>query len=182
MVGREILEQLFDKKIITILRVFLDNPTKQYYLREIAKITKVSPATTMRILHKLKKSEIIDEIRLKKFKAYQLHEGETTQFLEDVVATKRSAVDEFIRQMKLVPGVDVVLLHGQELPEKANLLVIGKKIDVDLVYRSVMNVKERYNFTILHLILEPEQFEQMTHMGLYSGKKTVLYRRQNTMS
>lgn len=180
MVGREIVEQLFDKKLLSILRIFLDNPDKQYYLRELAKTTKVPPATTLRILRRLKRSEILDEIRIKKFKLYQLKaEGDSIHFLEEFLATKRSALDEFVRISRGIAGVDLILLHGKEQPEKANLLILGRTVDVEKIHRGVMEIKAKYNYTILQLILEPEQFEQMTQMGLYQGKKTVIYRRQN---
>jgi DNA-binding transcriptional regulator YhcF (GntR family) len=180
MVGREVVEQLFDKKLLAILRVFLDNPEKQYYLRELAKLTKVPPATTLRALRRLKKCEVVDEIRVKKFKLYQIKaEGETVRFLEEFLATKKSALDEFIRLSRSIVGVEMILLHGKETPEKANLLMLGRGIDAESVHRIVVEIKNRYHYTILQLILEPEQFEQMTQMGLYQGKKTVLFRRQN---
>jgi hypothetical protein len=43
---KRIVEALFDKKIIKILRLFINNPDKTYYLREISRITKVPPAST----------------------------------------------------------------------------------------------------------------------------------------
>jgi hypothetical protein len=38
-------------------------------------------------------------------------------------------------------------------------------------------IKEKYNFVVSPLILTSEQFEQMSVMGLYSGKEKVLFKK-----
>ncbi len=65
------LAQLIDKKILSILSVFGQNKKKPMYLREISKLSKISPATTFRILNKLCQKKIIAEIKVSKFKFYQ---------------------------------------------------------------------------------------------------------------
>ncbi|MFH1916112.1 MAG: winged helix-turn-helix domain-containing protein [Nanoarchaeota archaeon] len=177
MAGQDIIDALFDKKLLTILRFFINNPDKQYYLRELAKLHKIPPTTVFRILKRLKRTEVIDEIRIKKFKIYQLKPGEGTIFLTELLATKRTALEEFIQETRTIQGIDSILLHGQETAERASLLIIGTNIDVTAVQHAVLEIKRKYNYNILHLTLEPAQFEQMTTMGLYPGKKVVLYRR-----
>lgn len=177
MVGREVLDALFDKKLLTLLRFFLDNPEKQYYLRELAKLTKIPPATIFRLLKRLKNAGVIEEIKIKKFKVYQLKTSDTSAYLQDFMATKRSALDAFIAMVKEISGVDQILLHGQETPERASLLLIGNNIDTSAVQVAVSEVKRTYNYNILHLTLEPGQFEQMTAIGLYPGKRVTLFRR-----
>ncbi|MFH1073316.1 MAG: hypothetical protein V1743_07855 [Nanoarchaeota archaeon] len=173
-----ILDQLFDPKLISIMRLFFDSPEGQFYLREIAKTTKIPLASAFRIVKKLKKTEIINEIRLKKFKLYQLAQNENTYFLEQLIATKRTAIDDFVKRCRQIQGISVILLHGKESADKASLLIVGQNIDIEGVKRAVLDIKERYNFNIIHLTLEPGQFEQMTAMGLYPGKKVVLYKKE----
>jgi len=69
------LKTLIDDKIIRILKTFIKNKNKPMYLREIAKISQVPPATTMRILKKISTEKIIEEIKISKFKFYQYREN-----------------------------------------------------------------------------------------------------------
>ena len=64
----EILDNLFDVKKINILRFFLANPGKQFYLKEISDNVNVPIATTHRILKLLVKLEIIIETKISKLK------------------------------------------------------------------------------------------------------------------
>ena len=57
----ELLSDLFDQKIIGILKVFISNPNKQFYLKEISDGVNVPMASTHRILGKLTNLEIISE-------------------------------------------------------------------------------------------------------------------------
>lgn len=177
MTGKDVLEALFDKKLLDLLRFFLDNPEKQYYLRELAKLTKIPPATIFRLLKRLKNAGVIEEIKIKKFKIYQLKTSDTASYLQEFMATKRSALDAFIAIAKDIPGVDQILLHGQETAERASLLLVGTGIDTAMVQAAVIEIKRIYNYNILHLNLEPGQFEQMTAIGLYPGKRVTLFRR-----
>lgn len=75
------LKGLIDDKIIRIVEAFIKNKDKPMYLREIAKISKVPPATTMRILKKISDEKIIEEIKISKFKFYQYHENKQLEVL-----------------------------------------------------------------------------------------------------
>lgn len=179
MGDENILDLLLEPKLMALLRYFIDNPGKQYYLREIAKKVKVPPASALRILRRLCRIQVIEEIRIKNIKLYQLQSNEQTKFLDGIISTKKSALDEFIKLIQDIPGLDQVLLHGKESAEKASLLIVGRDVDVEQVKRAALDIKEKYKYDILYLTLEMAQFDQMTAMGLYPGKKVLLFSRQH---
>ena len=43
-----------------------------------------------------------------------------------------------------------------------------------------MRIKEKYNFSITHLVLTETQYEQMAAMNLYPGKKEMLLEKINS--
>lgn len=176
MEKKQIIETLFDQKVIKILRLFINNPLEEYYLREIAKITRVPPASTYRILNNMLDLELIEEHKNKHLKTYTLNEPNTRIFSE-LLEDKRSAIQEFTDFIKTVRGVDLVILHGKEEKDKASMLVVGSDIDREAIRVNTLEIKEKYKFNIIHLILAPDQYEQMLSMGLYPGKKVVLYTR-----
>lgn len=170
----KILEELFDKKTLAVLRLFSANPEKQYYLREIAKATRVPIATVFRITRKLVTMGVVSEIRIKKFKIYQYSTGKEAKFIDQLIEIRRGAVEEFIELIRSVDGIQQVILHGKKLKDKANILIIGTNVPVDPLKQAVARIKESVGFTIIYLILEPHQYEQMSQMGLYSDDRQVL--------
>ena len=178
MENLKILESLFDKKKLKVLKLFLQEKDKEFYLREVAKSTGVSIATTFRIIQKLASLNLIDVIIINKFKLYKLAQNDNTQFLESFLKEGKRIVQYFVEEIKKLPSVEAVILHGKETEEKANVLLIGEGINANEVKRICGLIKEQYNFTVSALSLTKEQFAQMSTMGLYSGEKKVLFKKE----
>lgn len=174
----KILEELFDKKTLSVLRLFSTNPEKQYYLREVAKATRVPIATVFRIVRKLVTMDVLQEIKIKKFKIYQYGTGKESKFVEQLIEIRRGAVEEFVELCRPITGITQVILHGKRLKDKAHVLVIGSDINRESLIAATAQIKDNYGFTIVYLILEPAQYEQMVEMGLYSADRQVLFERQ----
>ncbi len=176
MYNINLLEELFDQKMLRILRMFIANKDNQFYLREISKQCKVPVATTSRIIDKLLKLSLIKIIKIKKFKLYQLHtDNSNIRYLESFLREEKRILDFFLDAIKSMNGIISVIQHGEVLKDRANILVIGEGIDAAELKRIVAEIKEKYKFTISYLVLTEIQFRQMSTMGLYSGKKKVIF-------
>jgi len=171
------LQQLFGKNIIEILKLFLSDANKQYYLKEISEKTNVSMATTYRTLHKLVKLGILKEIKISKFKIYQLQQGEKASFLGGFIKQSVKVLELFVSQIRDMKDVHMVIQHGKSTEDRANLLIIGEQVDVAKIKVITADLKEDYSFTLSYLTLTPEQYNQMSEMGLYSGQKKILFER-----
>jgi predicted transcriptional regulator len=170
----EVLKELFDPKKIDVLKVFFANQEKQFYLKEISDSVKVPMASTHRILKRLVKAEIITETSISKFKVYQIAKNEKTQFLSTFIKISFKGVDEFVKRAKGIKGLRRIILHGKESDSRASILLIGDGIDDSVVKRIASEIKENHNYTITHMTLTEEQYDQMSNMGLYSGTKKLL--------
>lgn len=173
-----ILENLFDKKMLSILRLFLKNKDKKFYLMEIAKTAGVPIATTSRIMHKLVDLKLINIITISKFKLYIIAQSETTSFLESILKESKKILDYFIDEIRKIPGIEAIVLHGEESDERANILIIAEEVDPNIIRGICGVIKEKYNYTVSTLTLTKEQFIQMTSMGLYSGKKKIIFKNE----
>jgi DNA-binding transcriptional regulator YhcF (GntR family) len=173
----QLLAGLFDKKKMTIIKHLLDHQDQEFGVRELAKATRVAPATTHRILQTLLKMGLVEDKKIKQLKLYKLQKNKATTFLDELLAVKKSAIEEFVENVKGVPGIQEILQHGKATKEKVSLLVVGQNIDTAALSKVVGEIKERYKFTILHMALSPDQYAQMLSMGLYAGEKQTLYRR-----
>ncbi|MGV8087400.1 MAG: helix-turn-helix domain-containing protein [Candidatus Woesearchaeota archaeon] len=179
MDSQKILEGLFDKKMLTILKLFLKKKDQQFYLKEISKQTRVPLATTHRILNKLLESEIIEKTKIKHLKIYKLAENEKTKYLETVFEEKKTIIDEFLEYATKIDGIKTIMIYGREEKDKANLLIIGEGVDNSLIREIIIKIKEKYNFTLTHLVLTELQYEQMAAMNLYPGKKEIILEKTN---
>ena len=171
---KKILEALFDKKIIKILRLFVNNPEKKYYLREISRTVKVSPASTYRILLQIKTLELVNETKDKYLKTYSVNKNNMS-FFSDLLEDKKSALQEFIDVVSILSGLKMIIMHGSEEKDKASLLIVGQDVDQEVIRNKAFEIKEKYSFNIIYMVLSQIQYEQMVSMGLYPGKKIILY-------
>ncbi|MFP4567409.1 MAG: helix-turn-helix domain-containing protein [Candidatus Woesearchaeota archaeon] len=171
---KKVIETLFDRKIIKILRLFVNNPERQYYLREIARVTKVPPASAHRIILQLKELELIIEYKDRYLKTYVANEQNLTIF-SSILEDKKSAIQEFADFIKTVEGVDMAIQHGKEERDKVSVLIVGEGINQNLIRDRTNEIKEKYKFNIIYLLLSPIQYDQMASMGLYPGKKIILW-------
>ena len=62
----DVLEQLIDYKVVSVLKVLFSDKEKQFYLKETSEEAVVPMATTYRILQKLKGLSLLDEIKIDK--------------------------------------------------------------------------------------------------------------------
>ncbi|MFH0870635.1 MAG: hypothetical protein V1866_06295 [archaeon] len=177
MVSRNILDDFFDRKELAILKLFLYDDTDKFYLREIAKKTKVPVATTFRIVKKFKQIGVIEEIHIKKTKLYSLSQNKNTKLLSELFEEKRTILEEFVETVSQLAGAVMILMHGEEEKDKTNIIVLGTGIDTKTIKDKVGEIKEKYNFNIIELVLEPAQFTQMSSMNLFPNKKTILWER-----
>ena len=173
-VKREVLESLIAPSLLKIMKLFINNEDQTYYLREISKLTRVPPASTHRILNKLVEEDIIKVNHIKKFKLYSFNR-ESSRFLLDLFQDRKSAVAEFVRSVKAFDGVQMIVLHGNEEKNSANVLVIGEKMDTESIKRNSLYMSDKYKFNLILLTLTPDQYNQMSSMGLYPGKKKILF-------
>lgn len=175
MPSKNIIEEFFDKKTLSILKLFLFDDTKQFYLREISKKTRVPVSSTFRIVRKLKSLGLVNENIIKKTKLYTLASNKDTAFLAKLLEEKKTVIEEFVEYVSKLPGVEMIVMHGEEAKDKANIIVIGAAVDSRAVKEKVGEIRSKYNFTIIEYVLDAGVFNQMSQGGLITGRKVILW-------
>ena len=168
MSAKNIVEEFFDKKVLSILKLFLFDETGQFYLREVSKKARVPVATTFRIVNKLKDMGIVEETVIKKTKLYSLSHNKDTKILSELLEEKKTVIEEFVEAVSKIDNVQMIVKHGEETKDKT------------LVKKKVGDIKEKYDFNIIEYVLEPGVFNQMSTGGLISGKKVILWEKSST--
>ncbi|MBD3259265.1 helix-turn-helix domain-containing protein [Candidatus Woesearchaeota archaeon] len=170
----EILSKLIDEKTARILKALV-NSTKEFNLRELAKAADVAPATTYRCLKKLNSLKLVDIVKINKFKLYKLAGTPNARFISTFFIEKKNTIDLFVNEIKQDEKIDSIILHGDAKDDKANILIIGSRVDTVKIDSVVESLKKETGFEISFVSLDPAQYKKMTSMGLYPGKKTLLY-------
>ncbi len=171
----DFLESLFDKKLVSVLRVFFRFPEKKFYLKEVSDSAKVSQATTHRILTRLVRLGILDEIKISKFKVYSMAKNEKVSFLETFMKETVKVAEVFADIVKVDDAIEEIILVGKETETKANLLIIGENVNTTLLKHTASEIQEKYAYKITYISMEKAQYQQMSAMGLYPGTKKKLF-------
>ncbi|MBI2668459.1 helix-turn-helix domain-containing protein [Candidatus Woesearchaeota archaeon] len=172
MIRKEVLMALMDEKKAAVLKIIL-NSKEELYLKEISEKSNVSIASTFRILRELVSVGLLQKRIWKNSKVYTSCQNEKVEFLKSLFEEDFDGVDEFVRLVETVPGIQQIILHGSKKKGKANILIIGEGVNAVQVEDAKAKLKEK-SFELSYLTLTKEQYEQMVQMGLYSGEKKVL--------
>ncbi|MFH1802558.1 MAG: hypothetical protein ABH864_03835 [archaeon] len=77
----DILKEIFDKNIIEVIKVFASSQKQHFSLSQVAYLSGVKTATSLRIIHKLIEKDFVDINVMGKTKYYQWKKGSRTEFL-----------------------------------------------------------------------------------------------------
>ena len=77
----DVLYGLVDKKIRSILSVFIKNKGELFHLQKISKLSNVPIASSFRIVRRLVSLGFVSVIRINKFKVYKLSDSKKTKVL-----------------------------------------------------------------------------------------------------
>ncbi|NQV91344.1 helix-turn-helix domain-containing protein [Candidatus Woesearchaeota archaeon] len=169
---KAVLKSLLDHKKASVLRVVLST-NEEMYLSEIAELSGVSTASTFRILRELVDLQILEKKEWKTSKIYSSLKNPKVEFLKGLFADEYDGLQDFVKAMEDVKGISQIILHGKQTKGKANVLLIGRHIEVgkvDVITKAI----GKKGFDISYLTLGTEQYTQMAKMGLYSEEKKVL--------
>ena len=172
MVKQGVLAALIDNKKAAVLKTLLFSK-EELYLKEISSRSNVSLTSTFRIVNELVTLEIFTKKKWKSSKVYHCNENEKVEFLKELFAEKIDGVQEFATALGSVSEIEQIILHGGRKKDSANMLLIGSDIPSEAVEAAQQIVASR-GFDISYLTLTKGQYEQMSKMGLYSGKKEVI--------
>lgn len=176
MADTDVLRGLFDQKIISVLNVFLDNPTEKLSLSQVSSLSKVNITTTLRILDKLINQEFVELNLIGKSKFYTLKQSERTVALTRLLK-KEGQISEFIDMIKEISRVRKVVLESRSA-NAAKVLLVGSFLPLDKINSIVEEIRRKHNFRIQFIEITEKQFEDMDKIGLYNLNNKIIWERK----
>ena len=174
----EILRDLFDEKIISIINLFLDNPEKRFSLTDIAKLSKVNVATTFRILNKLIEKKFIKTIVIGKIRVYQLEKNEKTLALSKLLKKEETPLHEFIDKLKEFPRIKKIILDTKG-KDNAKVIIVGNFLPVHKIEKITEEIKNQYNFKINFVEISENQYENLKNFQSFDLERKIIWQRGN---
>jgi len=175
MKGIDILRDLFDEKIITIINTFLENPDNPLSLTEISKESGVNVATALRIIDKLINKDFVETITIGKSKAYKLKQSEKTLGLYKLLR-KDEGLSNFIDKIKQDKRIKKIILESKT-EKGAKLIIVGSEIPTDKILTTANKIRRDSKFNIDFIEISEKQFKEMERMGLYNLNKKIVWER-----
>lgn len=77
-----LLDGLIDRKTHKVIEIFLKNSDDYYHIKKVSNDSKVSLATTFRIINKLVKNDFLEVKEIGKFRLYKLKENKKNKKLK----------------------------------------------------------------------------------------------------
>lgn len=176
MQGKDILMDLFDKKIVSVLDVFLKNSDQRLSLTEVAQTSKNSFATTLRILDKLLNKGFIEISPVGKSKFYKLSRNEKTMVLNRFLQKEDARISEFVEKLKKSPRINTIVLESKT-DTSAKLLIVGNYVPTDIINYAVNEIRKKYNFKIQFVELTDAQYQDMRK--IYNLDNKVIWEKEN---
>ncbi|GBE20014.1 MAG TPA: hypothetical protein ENG87_02075 [Candidatus Pacearchaeota archaeon] len=173
----DILKGLFDEKIIQIIDIFLDNPNRQFSLTQVSSVSNINIATTMRMLEKLVKQNIVELILIEKTKLYRLKKNEKTMALNKLLKSEEEPLLEFIDYIKKFPRVKKIILESKT-DKEVKLLIVGNFLPIGKIKSIIREIREKHHFRINFVDLNENQFNDMERLGFYEVNRKIIWKRK----
>jgi len=188
------LEQIIGSKTrVKLLRLFLNNPTQQFYLRELARRLKTQLNSVRREMENLEKLGIVQSIQqeagyvkekggMKKYFVtnidYILFPELKALFLKSQLLLEKS----FVSKIKSLAKLQLFILTGVFIGQKGmstDMLLVGN-INRDKLAQAIRAFERDFGQSINYTVLSPQEFKyrkDITDKFLYDileGEKMVI--------
>jgi DNA-binding transcriptional ArsR family regulator len=122
-----------------LLKIFLDNPTESFRLRELSRMSKISPLSVMNYLKEFEKEKIVERYEKRKIPFYQAVRDNSDFVLykkiSGIYELNKTGLIEYLWE-KLSP--QAIILYGSYAKGEAvedsdiDIFIIGKEKKIDL--------------------------------------------------
>lgn len=169
------LRKLFDEKIIILLNNFLDNPDKKFSLTQISSASNINVSTTLRILDKLVKQDLVEIIKVEKSKFYKLKKSEKTTALSKILR-KDDHINEFVERLKKDFSIKKIILDSRT-QSGAKFIIVDTSPSKKRINVLAEEIEEKYKFKIQFVEISEEQFFDMKKIELYNLDDKIIWER-----
>lgn len=161
------LERFFMSRTrIQLLTIFLTNPEKEYYIRELARMTGITLPSISQEIKNLEAADFVRGIKRGKSLFYQVNKTHPLYTELKSIIYKTTALGDVLRDaLAPISGIDAVLIYGsiakdtERRGSDIDILIIGTP-DEDAIYRVISEMEEKTNREINAVTFSAEEWCQ----------------------
>ncbi len=160
------MESIFGSKSrVKLLTLFLLNPGKRYYIREVERLTGENINSIRRELENLETINLLKSQRSGNQKYYTVNqEMGIYPELKNIFLKTRGAAKVLQEKISNLKGINRAYIYGSYAKGEAgpdsdiDIIIIGKVNEDDLIMR-IRNVEKHLNREINYVLFSPEEYE-----------------------
>lgn len=80
-----VFEEIVDSKLVKVFKVLSHNSDKYFHLNKLSRVSNVPVSTTFRIVKKMVKIGIVEQMNIDKIKLYKIADNKKTEELRKVL-------------------------------------------------------------------------------------------------
>jgi len=157
---------LFSKTVRNLLTVFITNPKKRFYLRQLCGLINSSPRPVQLALRKLESAGILQSQREANIKFYSLNKQSPIYPEIKGIILKTEAVGEVLRRgLKSQKDIKCAFIYGSTAKDKErsgsdiDICIIGKA-DLDTLSSVTAQLEEKLKREISFVTFSPQEWKE----------------------
>jgi len=164
MIDQQLLSEVFDKKIINVIKTLLSHEGDFFSIRELADKAGVTVSTTFRIVQSLERIRFVKKIQRGRIKFFQIQPASKAykQFSELFVQKKTNTELINLKVKELYPDAKFETVSPKKDKNKIFIITEAEIDDSTLVKELNHSVDKKLKIMSIH----PDQFQKMKAMGL----------------
>ncbi|GBE17853.1 nucleotidyltransferase domain protein [archaeon BMS3Abin16] len=160
------MESIFGSKSrVKLLTLFLLNPGRKYYVREIERLTRENINSIRRELKNLEAINLLKSQRSGNQKYYTVNqEMSIYPELKNIFLKTQGAAKILQKKISSLKGINTAFIYGSYAKGEAgpdsdiDIIIIGNVNEDDLIMR-IRNVEKELNREINYVLFTPEEYE-----------------------
>jgi predicted transcriptional regulator len=164
MIDQNLLESIFDEKIIGVIRSLLNQNTEFFSIREIAEKSDVTISTTFRIVQSLESVGFVKKIKRGRIKFFQIQKSSKAYKQLSELFNRKIDIEQQIKSRinDLYSNIEVDI-HIPKKDKNKLFIVTDAELDDFKLNNEVSDIIEK---KVKLMSIEPQQFEKMKKIGL----------------
>lgn len=157
----------FTKYQTKILEIYFNNPEKEYYVRELARLIKKEPGVFQRDLNKLEEFGILESYILGKSRFFRLNKKHQLYMELQALFKKAVGIEPRLKELiNKMPSVKKAFIYGsvakgsEMSSSDIDLFIVGSDKDEDLLLKEIDNLENTFQREINYTLASEEEYNK----------------------
>jgi DNA-binding transcriptional regulator YhcF (GntR family) len=164
MIDKNLLAEVFDKKVVNVIESLLSQETEFFSIRELADKANVTVSTTFRIVRSLEKVGFVKKVQRGRIKFFQIQKSAKSHKQLSQLFDIKTDINELVKAKISEKYGDIEIELFSPKKDKNKIFLISEQELDDAELTKDIAPQTNKKLSLLHIT--PEQFQKMKTMKL----------------